>query len=255
MLLTFLICAVMGYLIGSIPFGLILTKWIIKSDIRNIGSGNIGATNVLRTGNIKLALLTLILDVAKGLVTIILAMFIIQNMMPFATETDPSCHPDHHNINIFYDACGYSAGHMEYILFLAGAMAVVGHMFPIWLKYKGGKGVATFMGMVLGFMATVGLITMGTWFVVAAITKRSSVAALISVALTPVYMSIFLMEEIVHVFAGDPTAYDSQSMYPLIGTVIIVGLIFYQHRENIKRLIAGTEPKINLIYSTNTKSI
>ncbi len=246
MILTILLCCLMGYLIGSVPFGLLLTRFAGTADIRNIGSGNIGATNVLRTGHTKLAALTLIFDIAKGVITIALSIHIIQFLMPFATETDPKCAPDIHVLNFFYDPCGYSAGLMEYVLFLSGAAAVIGHMFPIWLNYKGGKGVATFFGVTLGFMMMAGLLTMATWFVVAIITKRSSVAALVSVALTPVFMSVFLMEEILTLFSNHPTPYSSESMGPLMGTVALAGLIFYQHRENIKRLIAGTEPKINL---------
>ena len=135
---------------------------------------------------------------------------------------------------------------MEYVLFLAGAATVIGHMFPIWLKYKGGKGVATFFGMMIGFSASVGGLALATWLAIAIISKRSSLAALISVALTPVYMILYSIDDIVRLAYGTGDTYSLESMFPILGTIILGALVFYQHRENIKRLIAGTEPKISI---------
>ncbi len=246
MLFTFLLCALIGYMIGSVPFGLLLTKWTGRGDIRTVGSGNIGATNVLRTGSKTLAALTLALDMGKGIVSIILSIFLIQFLMPFANGQNPDCDPATHIPNIYYDPCGYSAGQMEYVLFLAGAATVIGHMFPIWLKYKGGKGVATFFGMMIGFSASVGGLALATWLAIAIISKRSSLAALISVALTPVYMILYSIDDIVRLAYGTGDTYSLESMFPILGTIILGALVFYQHRENIKRLLAGTEPKISI---------
>lgn len=245
MIFTFLICSILGYLIGSIPFGLVLTKWAGLGDIRTVGSGNIGATNVLRTGSKTLAALTLALDMGKGMISIIISTYLIQFLLPFADGTNPNCDPVTHIPNMVYDPCGYSAGQMEYILFLGGVATIIGHMFPVWLKYKGGKGVATFFGVMIGFTTTVGALGVATWLVVAIISKRSSLAALVSVALTPVYMALYSGEDIVRLIYGTGDSYSLESMFPILGTVALAALVFYQHRENIKRLIAGTEPKIN----------
>ena len=246
MIFTLLLCSAFGYLIGSVPVGFLLTRWAGMGDLRAVGSGNIGATNVLRTGSVKLAALTLGLDMAKGLVTVILSMYIIKGLMPFADGLNAICARPNHVTDMFYDPCGYTAGQMEYVLFLAGAFAVIGHMFPIWLQYKGGKGVATFFGMMIAFSTQVGLLAVGTWLVVAIITKRSSLAALVSVALTPVYMALLMLDEVLTLFSNTPTVYSAESMMPILGTVALSILIFYRHRENIVRLMAGTEPKIRV---------
>jgi glycerol-3-phosphate acyltransferase PlsY len=183
--------AALGYLLGSIPFGLVLTRLFGYGDIRSIGSGNIGATNVLRTGNKALALATLVLDGAKGALAVLIA-----------REIDP----------------GLAA--------LAGGAAFLGHIFPVWLGFKGGKGVATFLGLMLALSWPVGVACCATWLVVAAIFRYSSLAALVAAALSPVYALVFADRE---------------------GAVLAAAclvLILIRHRANIARLRAGTEPRI-----------
>ncbi len=182
-----------GYLFGSIPFGLILTRMAGLGDIRNIGSGNIGATNVLRTGNKPLALATLLLDGAKGAIAIYVA-------------TKLTSDPDS--------------------IALAGLAALLGHIFPIWLKFNGGKGVATSMGVVLAIHWPAGLIFMGTWVLALLIFRISSFSALIASALTPLIVT----------FTVD-------LKYGLFAIALTLG-IYVRHIENIKRIFAGTEPKI-----------
>lgn len=242
MLFALLLCVIVSYLIGSIPFGLILARSAGLGDVRTVGSGNIGATNVLRLGNKKIAALTLALDIAKGVVAITLAVQLITLLMPI-TSTTPEC-IDHDTFNFLYDSCGYSAGKMEYVLIIAGFAAVLGHMFPVWLKYKGGKGVATFFGVILGFMWPAGLLTIATWIVVAILSRRSSVAALTATAITPIYMLAVNTREIMILISGDLDTYAFESLWAIMICIVMVGFIWYQHRENIKRLRAGTEPKI-----------
>ena len=150
----FYAAALIGYLIGSIPFGLVLTKMAGFGDVRKIGSGNIGATNVLRTGNKGLALATLLLDGGKGAVVVILA-------------------------NIFFT--------QDYAV-LAGSGAFIGHLFPIWLKFKGGKGVATFIGVMLALSWPAGLAVALTWLLTALVFRMSSLSALVAAALAPGYI-------------------------------------------------------------------
>lgn len=182
---------VTAYLIGSIPFGLLLTKFILKQDIRAIGSGNIGATNVLRTGNKKLAALTLLLDAVKGMVPVF----------------------------IFF-------GQPFYILMIIGLAAIIGHCFPVWLKFKGGKGVATAIGALLAAVPFTGFLVCITWIVSAMAGKMSSLAAISAMLLAPAY------------------TYAIYGLYPALVNVVISALVIYRHRENIKRIRAGTEPKI-----------
>jgi glycerol-3-phosphate acyltransferase PlsY len=184
--------AVIGYLLGSIPFGMVLTRVMGLGNLREIGSGNIGATNVLRTGNKKAAALTLLLDGAKGAVAVLLARAI----------------------------AGEDAAQ------LAGLTAMLGHCYPVWLRFKGGKGVATYIGVILALAWPAGLAVCGTWLAVAAATRISSYAALAAAAVSTVW--------IVLLGAGDML---------VLGAVLTL-LIFWRHRSNIARLREGTEPKI-----------
>jgi glycerol-3-phosphate acyltransferase PlsY len=183
---------VLGYLLGSIPFGLILTRVAGMGDIRHIGSGNIGATNVLRTGNKGLAAATLLLDGAKGAVPVLVAAWL--------------------------------GG--EVAALWAGVGAVLGHAFPIWLHFKGGKGVATSYGVLIAAAWPVGLAAGAVWLVMAAVARISSLAALVSFALAPV-LAVALADRIIVKLA-----------------LVIAVLVFIRHRENIRRLLAGTEPRI-----------
>ncbi len=187
-----ILAAVGGYLLGSIPFGLILTRLAGLGDIRAIGSGNIGATNVLRTGNKGLAALTLLLDGAKGAAAALLASF-------YASA---------------------DAG------LVAGLCAVLGHDFPVWLRFKGGKGVATTLGVLLGAAWPVGVAACATWLVIAGLFRYSSLAALTAFALAPAFA---------YVLVGLPMA---------ILALVLAVLGFIRHAANIRRLLAGTEPRI-----------
>lgn len=182
---------VFGYLLGSIPFGLLLTKFAGLGDIRQVGSGNIGATNVLRTGNKSLAVLTLLLDAGKGIL---------------AAMIGKSFGPD--------------------IAVIAGFGSFLGHLFPIWLKFRGGKGVATYFGIAIGLYWPVALMALGTWLLVAVVTRYSSLSALSAALLTPAYFWMLAQYQLAELF------------------VVLGILIFLRHRENIKRLIAGSETKI-----------
>lgn len=195
------IMSFIAYLIGSIPFGLILTKIFTKQDIRSIGSGNIGATNVLRTGNKKLAAATLFLDAMKGLFGIGIALsFAPDKLLPHSIEVVP----------------------IDYVIIL---LIVIGHCFPIWINFKGGKGVATAIGGFL-FIPYINLAVCCTWLAVATIFRISSLSALIAIGVTPI-LTLLL--------------YGTQSA---IICALITALIWVRHKENIKRLIKGTEPKI-----------
>lgn len=182
-----------AYLIGSIPFGLLIAKLGGHGDIRTIGSGNIGATNVLRTGNKLLALLTLVSDLLKG----VLAVFILPHLLPFGA-----------------------------VPVAIGLFAILGHCFPVWLKFKGGKGVATTLGVLLAAVPLAGLVACVTWCIVAGISRISSLAALGAVAVVP--LATFLIY--------GPSA--------SIVTIFITALVFWRHKENIKRLLNATEPRI-----------
>jgi len=193
MITEIFIAALFGYLLGSIPMGLLITRAAGIADIRNTGSGNIGATNVLRAGDAKLAVLTLLADILKGWLPVFL-------------------------ISYFYGLIPCAV--------VAGVAAILGHMYPVWLKFKGGKGVATYIGVALGFSVNIGLLFVMIWLLVAYFTRYSSLSALIAALLTPLF-SIFL--------SGT-----------FIAAVLFAlsGLIFFRHKLNIKRLIEGTEPKI-----------
>ena len=194
---------IFGYFLGSIPFGLILTKISGLGDIRKIGSGNIGATNVLRTGNKKIALFTLLLDGGKGAVAIYLITIILTKV---------------------FDNNFYMLGFYQCTVAIS---AVVGHCFPIWLKFKGGKGVATGFGVILSLNLNIGIVALLIWVLIAKVFKISSMSALIAYFLIPVLMFY----------------YETEIIY-FLSSFLISLVCFVQHRENIKRLINRSEPKI-----------
>ncbi|NBQ76166.1 MAG: glycerol-3-phosphate 1-O-acyltransferase [Acetobacteraceae bacterium] len=186
-----MIALVGGYLIGSVPFGLLLTKAAGLGDIRQVGSGNIGATNVLRTGRKGLAAATLILDGLKGAVAVLLA-------RQFLGDQD----------------------------LVVGTAAVLGHLFPVWLGFRGGKGVATGLGVLLAAAWPVGLACCAVWLVAAKLLKMSSAAALTAFAAAPLFALVL-----------------SSADHALMALLIAV-LVFWRHEANIRRLLAGTEPRI-----------
>ncbi len=190
-----ILASIIGYMLGSVPFGLVVTRWAGLGDIRQIGSGNIGATNVLRTGRKDLALFTLIFDIGKAGLAAALCRWIFQS---------------------------------ESIGLTAGFMAVVGHNYPIWLGFKGGKGVASTLGMMFVMTPFVGVLTALTWLAMAVAFRYSSLAALTALALSPLYAWIW----------ATPAA---AACYGLLAL-----LSWYRHRGNIRRLIEGQESKINL---------
>ncbi len=202
----FFLAAASGYLLGSIPFGLVITKLAGLGDIRAIGSGNIGATNVLRTGRKDLALATLLLDAGKAGIA-----FLICWQGALAMLGDVAVARSN----------AYSIG------LVGGAMAFVGHCYPVWLKFQGGKGVATFIGLLLAANWIVGAAFAAVWLAVAALSRMSSFAALTATLATPV-IAHFL----------NPNG-DLQYV-----SAALAALIFWRHRANIKRIAAGTEPKI-----------
>ena len=185
-----------GYLIGSIPFGLVLTRMAGLGNIRRIGSGNIGATNVLRTGNKSLAVVTLLLDVGKGALVVL----VVSRNWGFV-------------------------GLMDAGLF-AGLATVLGHNFPVWLQFRGGKGVATTMGVLLGSLFPVGAVACGAWLLTAAVFRYSSLAALVALTAAPVYAAWI---------GATPVA---------LAAGALTLLSIFTHRANIERLIQGQEPKI-----------
>jgi acyl phosphate:glycerol-3-phosphate acyltransferase len=189
-----LIAALIGYLCGSIPFGLILAKAAGLGDVRRVGSGNIGATNVLRLGNRKIAALTLLLDALKGTIPVLV-------------------------MNHFGDS---QTG------VIAGLAAMLGHIFPVWLGFKGGKGVATNVGVLFGLYWPLGLIFIGVWLVLAFLFRFSSLAALVASLLSPFWVFVFGRMEF---------------LWP---TALIALAIWIMHRENIGRLVKNKEPRIDL---------
>ncbi len=192
--LPMIAAAVGGYLLGSIPFGVLAARLGGLGDIRKVGSGNIGATNVLRTGRKDLALITLLGDGGKGLAALLIARFIT---------------------------------HDDAVSAIAGGAAFLGHLFPVWLKFKGGKGVATFFGVMLVAVWPAGILAAITWLAMAALFRISSLAALAAAALAPFF-----------ILATD-------GAYPfLLMSVFMALLIFIRHHENIARLLTGKEPRI-----------
>ena len=190
--MEYLIIALGSYLFGSIPFGFILTKVFLKKDIRDIGSGNIGATNALRTGNKSLGYGTLVLDITKSILPVLYVKF---------------NYPDY--------------------IFIASLSAFLGHVFPIWLKFKGGKGVATYVGILFSINLTLGLIFIISWSITFLFSKYSSLSSLVASLMVPVYLIIFVN-------------YNSTFF------IIMFVLIFYTHRENVKRLKNKEESKTKI---------
>ncbi|HTW35667.1 MAG TPA: glycerol-3-phosphate 1-O-acyltransferase PlsY [Rhizomicrobium sp.] len=183
---------VFGYLLGSIPFGLLFARAAGAGDVRKIGSGNIGATNVLRTGKRWAAAATLLCDGGKGAVAVLVTQYAQGN-----------------DVALF-----------------AALGAFLGHIFPLWLDFRGGKGMATFLGITLALDWRVGLCALATWLVVAIAMRISSLSALVAAALVPIYMALF-----------------GHGLYAVLEVVLAI-LVFLMHRENIRRLLSGTEPRI-----------
>ena len=208
--------AIFAYLLGSIPFGLVLTRLAGYGDIRKIGSGNIGATNVLRTGNKPLALLTLVLDGGKGAMAVGIAIWATHHFMD-CTEMGacmPACPCSNHPVS-------------KDVIYIAGLFSILGHCFPVWLKFNGGKGVATTLGMFLVLVPITGLIACGTWLLMAAAFRMSSLAALIALLSTPVSALLIYHDPKLAVMAA-----------------LVTALVWYRHKANIQRLLKGEEPKI-----------
>ena len=187
-----IVISILSYLMGSIPFGFILTKIFLKKDIRDIGSGNIGATNALRTGNKTLGYGTLFLDVIKAVIPVI---YVKLN------------YPDY--------------------IFIASLCVFLGHVFPIWLKFKGGKGVATYVGILFSINLTIGFVFLGVWFFTFLISKYSSLSSLFGSLSVPIYLFFFTSQN-------------------LVFFSIMFILIFYTHRENVKRLKNKEESKTKI---------
>lgn len=183
-----------SYLLGSIPFGILVSKVFGLGNLRDIGSGNIGATNVLRTGNKLAALITLILDGLKGVLVVVVARFISED----AAIT-------------------------------ASIFVIIGHIYPVWLRFSGGKGVATFIGAILALSFVTGLLVCFIWIIIALIFRYSSLSAIVSSASAPIGVFLF---------------YDNEA---LVVTLFMTVLIWYRHKDNIRRLIDGSEAKIGKI--------
>jgi acyl phosphate:glycerol-3-phosphate acyltransferase len=188
----YLLAVIIGYLLGSIPFGMVLTRMAGTADLRSIGSGNIGATNVLRTGHKGLAAATLLCDMLKGTLAVITA----------GTFGGPNA------------------------AMLAATAAFLGHLFPVWLNFKGGKGVAVYIGVLLGLFWPAALVFCVIWLATAALSRYSSLSALVASFVTPIFLWWFATYALAGLFA------------------VLTMLLWYMHRENIKRLQAGTEGKI-----------
>jgi len=218
--LPLLLCFGIGYLFGSIPFGLILTRAAGLGDVRNIGSGNIGATNVLRTGHKGLAAATLVLDALKATAAIFLVIQIIgPKLLAIALPTGGA------TASPAVLAAVIELGRS--FVWVTGLGAVLGHMFPIWLGFRGGKGVATYIGTLIGVDWRAALIFGAVWLAVAAIARISSAAALTA---TLVVLGYFV-------------ATGAHAFGTIVAAVLTI-LIFWTHRENLQRLLAGTESKI-----------
>ena len=188
--MEYLIVGIASYLMGSIPFGLILTKIFLKKDIRDIGSGNIGATNVLRTGNKLIGYLTLALDITKAIIPVI-----------------------------------YVKINFPELIYIASLCAFLGHVFPIWLKFKGGKGVATYVGILFSINILLGIVFISCWMIIFLLSRYSSLSSIIASSSVPIYLLI------------------KSNIDTVIFFIIMFVLIFFTHRENIKRLKNKEESK------------
>ena len=211
-----IVCIVLRYLLGSVPYGLVLTRLAGLGDIRKIGSGNIGATNVLRTGRKDLALLTVLCDASKAGVAALLAMH-------FAPAKDMFFMGILTQTNLIAALC-------------AGSAAIIGHNFPVWLKFKGGKGVASTFGFILAINPMIALMALGTWLVFAFTFKYSSLSAIAAAVFTPLYA---------YFYAGEVES---------IFFTVIALLVLVRHHANIKRLMKGEESKISFSKKKESKS-
>ena len=207
-----LVALLFGYLLGSIPFGLLLTRAAGLGDVRKIGSGNIGATNVLRTGNKGLAAATLLLDGLKGTAAVLLAAIVLAPML----QGPPPIAPDFAQAEALYVG----------LICAAGFGALLGHIFPVWLGFKGGKGVATYIGVLFALAWPIGLAFCGIWLAVALVARYSSLASLVAAVVTPLALWLSGPKLLAVVF------------------LVMTGLLFWKHRENIARLRHGTESRI-----------
>ena len=188
-----ILAVIVGYLSGSIPFGLLLTRWAGLGDVRSIGSGNIGATNVLRTGSRKVAAATLALDILKGTAPVL--------------------------------ALKLTSG--DAMALIAGAAAFIGHLFPVWLRFHGGKGVATYIGVLFGLDWRLAAVFLGIWFAMAALFRKSSLAALVAAVVEPI------------------AALGIGSHQLAAALLCFAAAIWFSHRANIRRLLKGEEPRIS----------
>lgn len=208
-MINYAIAAIVGYLLGSVPFGLMITSAAGLGDVRKIGSGSIGATNVLRTGRRELAALTLLLDALKGFAAVLLARTVLQAWFP----ADPTT--------------------ALYATYVAAVAAFIGHCFPVWLGFKGGKGVATLIGVLLGLAWPVAVIFCAVWLLIAFTQRISSLSAITAAVTAPIFAYVaFLMN-----WAPEGVVF--------AGVVAVLSLLLIvRHSANIARLLAGTEPKI-----------
>ena len=190
------IIGIISYLMGSIPFGLILTKVFLKKDIREIGSGNIGATNALRTGNKILAILVLLLDSLKG--------YLVIKIFTFSNYSE-------------------SLNALSFLLLLG---CVLGHCYPIWLKFKGGKGIATSLGCLIALNSSIGILICFCWLAVCLISKKSSLASLLSISCLPFITFIYY------------------GIYELIFSIMLMAMIYLRHKDNLIRIIKSEEPNV-----------
>ena len=217
----------LGYVLGSIPFGLLLTRAAGLGDVRAIGSGNIGATNVLRTGNKKLAALTLLLDVLKGTLAVLLGVWIAAWL---AAEAHVAAAPLGSSVGGLGAEIVVAKARAQPLVVSAGLMAglgaFLGHIFPVWLGFKGGKGVATYIGVLIAFSWQAALVFGAVWIAVAVALRYSSLAALVATMVVFLYLA----------------ATSGPFVTPIVA--VISALLFWKHRENIRRLTAGTESKI-----------